>query len=154
MKTYLYVFFISMVPVIELRGAIPFGCATGLPWYTNFLLCIVGNLLPVPFILFLIEWALGIMKKIKYVDRFAYWLEEKAEKNKEKITKYATFGLLLFVGIPLPGTGAWTGSLVASMLEVPPKKAFPPIAVGVVGAAMIVTVLYYFFHDLFVMFVG
>ena len=143
MKTYLYVFFISMVPVIELRGAIPFGCATGLPWYTNFLLCIVGNLLPVPFILFLIEWALGIMKKIKYVDRFAYWLEEKAEKNKEKITKYATFGLLLFVGIPLPGTGAWTGALVASMLHMKKSRAMISIIGGVLLAGALVTLISY-----------
>ena len=143
MKTYLYVFFISMVPVIELRGAIPFGCATGLPWYTNFLLCIVGNLLPVPFILFLIEWALGIMKKIKYVDRFAYWLEEKAEKNKEKITKYVTFGLLLFVGIPLPGTGAWTGALVASMLHMKKSRAMISIIGGVLLAGALVTLISY-----------
>lgn len=143
MKTYLYVFFISMVPVIELRGAIPFGCATGLPWYTNFLLCIVGNLLPVPFILFLIEWALGIMKKIKYVDRFAYWLEEKAEKNKEKITKYATFGLLLFVGIPLPGTGAWTGALVASLLHMKKSRAMISIVGGVLLAGALVTLISY-----------
>lgn len=143
MKTYLYVFFISMVPVIELRGAIPFGCATGLPWYTNFLLCIVGNLLPVPFILFLIEWALGIMKKIKYVDRFAYWLEEKAEKNKEKITKYATFGLLLFVGIPLPGTGAWTGALVASLFHMKKSRAMISIVGGVLLAGALVTLISY-----------
>lgn len=143
MKTYLYVFFISMVPVIELRGAIPFGCAVGLPWYTNFLLCIVGNLLPVPFILFLIEWALGIMKKIKYVDRFAYWLEEKAEKNKEKITKYATFGLLLFVGIPLPGTGAWTGALVASLLHMKKSRAMLSIIGGVLLAGVLVTLISY-----------
>lgn len=143
MKTYLYVFFISMVPVIELRGAIPFGCAIGLPWYTNFLLCIVGNLLPVPFILFLIEWALGIMKKIRYVDRFAYWLEEKAEKNKEKITKYATFGLLLFVGIPLPGTGAWTGALVASLLHMKKSRAMLSIVGGVLLAGALVTLISY-----------
>ena len=143
MKNYFYIFFISMVPVIELRGAIPFGCALGLPWYTNFLLCIVGNLLPVPFILFLIEWALGIMKKIKYVDRFAYWLEEKAEKNKEKITKYATFGLLLFVGIPLPGTGAWTGALVASLLHMKRSRAMISIVGGVLLAGALVTLISY-----------
>ena len=143
MKNYFYIFFISMVPIIELRGAIPFGCALGLPWYTNFLLCIVGNLLPVPFILFLIEWVLGIMKKIKYVDRFAYWLEEKAEKNKEKITKYATFGLLLFVGIPLPGTGAWTGALVASLLHMKRSRAMISIVVGVLLAGALVTLISY-----------
>ena len=143
MKNYFYIFFISMVPIIELRGAIPFGCALGLPWYTNFLLCIVGNLLPVPFILFLIEWALGIMKKIKYVDRFAYWLEEKAEKNKEKITKYATFGLLLFVGIPLPGTGAWTGALVASLLHMKKSRAMISIIGGVLLAGALVTLISY-----------
>ena len=143
MKQYLYVFFISILPIIELRGAIPAGCAMGLPWYTNFLLCIVGNLLPVPFILFLIEWALGIMKKIRYLDRFAFWLEEKGEKNKEKITKYATFGLLLFVGIPLPGTGAWTGALVASLLHMKKSSAMLSIVGGVLLAGVIVTLISY-----------
>ena len=143
MNRYLYVFLISILPIIELRGAIPAGCAMGLPWYSCFLLSIVGNLLPVPFILYLIEWALGIMKKIRYVDKFAYWLEEKADKNKEKITKYATFGLLLFVGIPLPGTGAWTGALVASLLHMEKPRAMISIVGGVLLAGVIVTLISY-----------
>lgn len=143
MKNYIYVFLISMLPVIELRGSIPAGCAMGLPWYSCSLLSMIGNLLPVPFILLLIEWALGIMKKIRYLDRFAYWLEEKAEKNKEKITKYATFGLFLFVAIPLPGTGAWTGALVASLLHMKKTRAFVSIVCGVLTAGVIVTLISY-----------
>lgn len=145
MKNWLYVLLISMVPVIELRGAIPAGCALGLPWYANYLLCCFGNLLPVPFILLLIDKVLILMKRMHFlgIDRFANWLEEKGEKNKGRVTKYATFGLLLFVGIPLPGTGAWTGSLVASLLKMDKRRAFVSVFFGVFLAGAIVTLISY-----------
>ena len=134
---------ISMVPVVELRGAIPIGIALGVPWYRVFLLSVIGNLIPVPFILILIDKVLILMKRIRYLDRFALWLEEKAEKNKEKITKYAVFGLLLFVGIPLPGTGAWTGALVASLLHMKKSRAMISIVGGVLLAGALVTLISY-----------
>ena len=85
MMKYLYTLFISMLPIIELRGAIPVGAASGLPWYINYLLCCVGNILPVPVILFFVEIVLNYMKKIKHLDKIALWVEEKADKHKDKV---------------------------------------------------------------------
>ena len=135
---------VSMVPVIELRGAIPI--ATGLklsPWIA-FPVAIVGNLIPVPFIILFIKKIFAWMRRVspklnKVVDR----MEAKAEKNKAKVLRYAFWGLALFVAIPLPGTGAWTGALVAAMLDMPLKKAFPSIAIGVLGAGLILSFISY-----------
>ena len=143
MIRYLWVFLISMVPVLELRASIPYGAHAGFPWYMVLAISVIGNMLPVPFILLLLEWLLKIMKKIKYLDRFALWLEARGEKNKVRVQKYATFGLLLFVGIPLPGTGAWTGAIVASMLKMNRGRAMLSIAGGVVLAGVIVTLISY-----------
>lgn len=143
MMKFLYVLFISMLPIIELRGAIPVGTALGLPWYVNYLLCCAGNMLPVPFILFFIGRVLQIMKKIPHLDKIAYWVEEKAEKHKDAVTKYATWGLLLFVAIPLPGTGAWTGSLVAAFIGMNRKTAFFSALGGVLAAGAVVTLISY-----------
>lgn len=141
MKNYIYIFLISMVPVIELRGAIPAGFALGLPWYTVLPICIVANLVPVPFIIFLIKKILNWMHGTKHLHGIADWLFKKAEKNRGKIEKYATWGLFLFVAIPLPGTGAWTGALVASLIDMPKKKAFLSIAAGVTTAGIIITLI-------------
>lgn len=143
MLKYVYTFFISMLPIIELRGAIPVGAASGLPWYVNYLLCCIGNMLPVPVILFFVEYVLDFMKRIKHLDRIAYWVEEKAEKYKGQVTKYATWGLLLFVAVPLPGTGAWTGSLVAAFIKMKKKTAFFSVLGGVLIAGAIVTLISY-----------
>ena len=143
MMKYLYTFFISMLPIIELRGAIPVGAASGLPWYINYLLCCVGNMLPVPVILFFVEYVLNFMKQVKHLDRIAYWVEEKAEKYKGQVTKYATWGLLLFVAVPLPGTGAWTGSLVAAFIKMKKKTAFFSVLGGVLIAGVIITLISY-----------
>jgi len=143
MIKYLYTFFISMLPIVELRGAIPVGAASGLPWYINYLLCCVGNMLPVPVILFFVEYVLNFMKKIRHLDKIAYWVEEKAEKYKGQVTKYATWGLLLFVAVPLPGTGAWTGSLVAAFIKMNKKTAFLSVLGGVLTAGVIITLISY-----------
>ena len=143
MLKYLYTFFISMLPIIELRGAIPVGAASGLPWYANYLLCCIGNMLPVPIILLFVEYVLNFMKKTRHLDKIAYWVEEKAEKYKGQVTKYATWGLLLFVAIPLPGTGAWTGSLVAAFIKMNKKTAFLSVLGGVLIAGVIVTLISY-----------
>ncbi len=144
-KNYLYVFFCSMVPLIELRGAIPIGAALDLPWLANFTLSIIGNMIPIPFILLFIRHILAWMKTTKHFSKIALWLEEKAEKNKGKVMKYATFGLALFVGIPLPGTGAWTGALVAALMNMRMKYSLPSILAGVVLAAFIMSGISYGF---------
>ena len=140
---HLYVFALSMVPVIELRGAIPLGAALGLPIYTNYLVSVVGNFLPVPFILLFIRHVLGWMKTTKHFAKIALWLEEKAEKHSDKVLRYATFGLFLFVAIPLPGTGAWTGALVAALLRMRMKYAIPSILLGVMAAGVIMALASY-----------
>ncbi len=145
LEHYLYVFFCSMVPLVELRGAIPLGRALNLPWFANFAVCVIGNMLPIPFILLFIRRILAWMKTTKRLSKIALWLEEKAEKNKGKIMKYATFGLMLFVGIPLPGTGAWTGALVASLMNMRMKYSLPSIFAGVVIAAFIMSGIFYGF---------
>lgn len=143
-KNYLWVFLISMVPIVELRGAIPVGAAAGNAWLANMLLCIAGNMLPVPFILLFIRHILTWMHKTPLAP-IANWVETKARKNTGKVTKYAAFGLFLFVAVPLPGTGAWTGSLVASMLDMRMKFALPSILAGVVVAAVIMSLASYGF---------
>lgn len=144
-KNYLWVFFISMVPIIELRVAIPIGAGLGLEWHANLILCIIGNMLPVPFILLFIRHILEWMKKVPKLDRIALWVERKAHKNKAKVLKFASFGLFLFVALPLPGTGAWTGALVAAMLDMRMKYALPSIFCGVVCAGFIMTLASYGF---------
>lgn len=141
----LYTFFISIVPIIELRGAIPVGHAMGLNFIECLCLAVLGNMLPVPFILLFIRHILSWMKGIKYLDKIALWLEKKAEKNAHKVTKYATWGLFLFVAVPLPGTGAWTGSLIAALLGMRLKKALPSVCAGVVVAGFIVSGISYGF---------
>lgn len=131
------VFFCSMLPVIELRGAIPLGAGLGLPWWQNFMLSVVGNIAPVPLILLFTRWAIGAMKNVRFLSRFALWLEQKAEKNRGKVEKYAVWGLTLFVAIPLPGTGAWTGSLVAALIGMRFWKGLLSAVLGVLIAGLI-----------------
>ena len=127
-------FFLSMVPIVELRGAIPLGAALGLPWYINYIICVIGNFLPVPFILLFIRSVLNFMKKVPKLDKIALWLEARAAKNSDKVNKYASLGLFVFVALPLPGTGAWTGALVAALMDLRLKWALPAIAIGVLIA--------------------
>lgn len=134
-----YTFLISMVPIIELRGAIPVGQALGLPFWECFLISILGNMLPVPFILLFVRYVLNWMTGVRYLDRIANWVLAKAEKHSGKVTRYATWGLFLFVAVPLPGTGAWTGALIAALLDMRMKKALPSILAGVTFAGLIVS---------------
>ena len=140
---HLWVFFISMLPIVELRGAIPAGALLGLPLWSNYLVSVLGNFLPVPFILLFIRRILSWMKTTKHFAKIALWLEEKAEKNTAKVMKYATFGLFLFVAIPLPGTGAWTGALVAALVNMRMKYALPSILLGVLAAGVIMSLASY-----------
>ena len=138
-------FIISLFPILELRG----GLLAASPAFLNvplkeaLIACIIGNLLPIPFVLLLIEWVLGVMEKLSFSRGFALWLREKADKNKGQIEKYGFWGLVLFVGIPLPGTGAWTGSLIASLLHMPIRKSFPACIIGVLMASCIMTFISY-----------
>ena len=139
------IFLCSMVPVIELRGAIPLGwfLEPQTPWWLTYLLAVVGNMLPVPFILLLIRQVLTIMEKmpIKFVRAFAAWLRRKAEKNTDKIQRFGFWGLCFFIAIPLPVTGAWTGSLVAATIRMNFWRAMLSALLGVMIAGVIVTLI-------------
>lgn len=141
----LCVLFCSMLPIIECRGAIPLGWALGLPWWQTFLLSFLGNLIPVPFILLLIRRILAWMRscRIKPFRGIAAWLDKKVEKHKGSIEKYAYWGVTLFVAVPLPGTGGWTGSLISAALEQDWKKALPAVMLGILCACTIVTTVFY-----------
>ena len=141
----LCVFFCSILPVLELRGAIPMAFALGLPWWQAYLISVLGNLLPVPFILLLINLVIKWMSssKVTFFNKIANFLLKKVEKNRERIEKYSFWGLFLFVAIPLPMTGAWTGSLVAAVVGVKPLKAFLSVLLGVLLAGVIVTLIVY-----------
>lgn len=137
-------FLVSMVPVIELRGAIPIGVGAGLDLWVSIAVSVIGNLVPVPFIIIFIKKIFAWLRKIsRKLDGLVTRLEKRAESKSATVQKYAFWGLFLLVAIPLPGTGAWTGSLVAAMLDMPLKKAFPAIVLGVLGAAVIVAFVTY-----------
>lgn len=137
-------FAISMVPILELRGAIPIGVAHGLNIWTAIVVSILGNLVPVPFIIIFIKKIFAWLRtKSRWLNDLVTRMEKRAEKKSEAVQKYAFWGLFILVAIPLPGTGAWTGALVAAMLEMPMKRAFPSIALGVVGAGVIVAFVTY-----------
>lgn len=143
MKKYIITFLVSMVPILELRGAIPIGVSMGVKWQYAVLLCMIGNMLPVPFIYFfarkVLEW--GSDKPV--IGKFFSWCLEKGKRGgkklKEKAGKGMFWALLFFVGIPIPGTGAWVGTLAASMLELDFKKSVFAVALGVILAATIMT---------------
>ena len=141
----LCVFFCSMLPIIELRGAIPLGFAFGLPWWQSYLLSVVGNLLPVPFILLFINIVIKWMakSKVKFFNKITNFLLAKVEKKRDRIEKYSFWGLCLFVAIPLPVTGAWTGALVAAVIGMKPWKAFLSALLGVLIAGVVVTFIVY-----------
>jgi uncharacterized membrane protein len=141
----LCVFFCSMLPIIECRGAIPLGWGLGLPWWQTVLFSLAGNLLPVPFLLLFIRAVLSWMRgsRVKFFANIAAWLDRKIEKHKGTIEKYSYWGVVIFVAIPLPGTGAWTGTLIASVLGLDAKKCFFAAALGVLIATAIMTVVSY-----------
>lgn len=141
LKKYLIVFFISMVPLIELRGAIPIAAGMGLPFIQYYIIAILGNMIPVPFIYFFARKILIWGKDKPVVGKFFSWCLEKGEKGGKKLQDTAGKGLfvalLLFVGIPLPGTGAWTGTLAASILDMDFKSSVLAVMLGVLLAGII-----------------
>ena len=138
----LMTFLVSMVPVIELRGAIPMAVGAGLDYRIAIPVAMIGNLIPVPFIIIFIRRIFAwIRKMFPKLNAFVDKLEERGKSKSDAVLKSAFWGLFIFVGIPLPGTGAWTGALIAAMLDMRLKKAFPAIAAGVITAAAIVTIV-------------
>jgi uncharacterized membrane protein len=137
----LVTFIISMLPVVELRLAIPMGVSLGLSVWQAAVISVLGNILPVPFIIAFIRVIMDWLRtKSKTMQRFVQWLEAKGTGPKaNRVRQFEFWGLLLFVAIPLPGTGAWTGALVAALLDVRMKRALPPIITGVIIAAVIVS---------------
>ena len=132
---------VAMVPVLELRGAIPFGLALGLSPGLAYLVSVIGNLIPIPAVMLLIRTIFRWLCRWPWWESKVRWLERRAENKGEVVRKYSILGLILLVAIPLPGTGAWTGALVAAFLDIRLKKAVPAIFAGVCTAAAITTVL-------------
>lgn len=141
----------SMLPIIECRGAVPMGALLNLPWWETMLFAVAGNILPVPFILLFIRKVLEWMRnsRVKFFNKVANWLDRKVEKRKSTIEKYSYLGVMIFVAIPFPGTGAWTGTLIASVLKMDPKKSFLAALGGVLIATTIMTLGSYGAVELF-----
>ena len=135
-------FLISMIPVVELRGGLPYGIVAGLNLPQAAVSAILGNMLPVPFIIIFIERIFVFLRKyFPKMDSFISSLEKRAAEKQETVDKYGALGLIILVASPLPGTGAWTGSLVAALMQMPLKKAVPCVFTGVIIAAIIMTVV-------------
>lgn len=147
---FLLTLLVSMVPVIELRGGIPFGVAAGLPVWAAYLAAVIGNLLPVPFIVVYIRRVFVFMRRhMPRLNSLVDKMEQKAHLKSASVLKYQYLGLAIFVAIPLPGTGAWTGALVAAFLDMRLKKAMPSIVGGVLSAGLIISILSYGVKSLF-----
>ena len=137
----LIIFIISLMPILEIRGGLIAATLLGLKIVPSFIICLIGNLLPMPFILWFITPILNWLKKTKYMSKIVNKIENKALKKKDRIEKAEFIGLLLFVGIPVPGTGGWMGSLIAALIGMDKKKALTAITLGVLLAGFIVGTL-------------
>lgn len=137
------IFIISLLPILELRGGLIAARILGVEFIKAFIICYIANIIPVPFILLFINYLFNKMSKWKPTKKIVDWLSNKTLKKKDQIDKYGYFGLFLFVGIPFPGTGAWTGSLLAILLNLDKKKSFITIALGVLAAGIIMSLLSY-----------
>ena len=133
---------ISVLPILELRGGMIAAAIMDVPYLLALTVCVIGNMLPIPFILLFLNKVFAWMRRFPKLERILDFLDRKAEKNKEKVEKWKMFGLFVLVAIPLPGTGAWTGALVANSLNIPIKKSLPTIFLGVLGAAAIMSLTY------------
>jgi len=139
---FLTTFLISMVPVIELRGGLPYGITLGLPYPLALTAAVLGNMLPVPFIIVYIQRIFAWLRRIwAKFDGMVSSLEQRADRKGDKVRRYGLLGLVILVAIPLPGTGAWTGALVAALLKMKLKDAVPAIFLGVLIAAAIMTAI-------------
>ena len=133
----LIVFIISLMPIVELRGGLIAASLLGLPPFRSYVIAVIANMIPVPFILWFINSVLDFMRKRERFSKLVNWLDQKVEKHKSQIEKYGFWGMVLFVGTPLPGTGAWTGCLIAAVLEMDRKKALLAAIIGVFMASII-----------------
>ncbi len=139
---FVFTMLVSMIPIIELRGGLPFGVALGLPYYLAFPAAVIGNIIPAPFIIVYIRRIFDLMRRrMPRLNGLVDRMEQKAHLKGQKVTKYKYIGLWLFVAIPLPGTGAWTGSLAAAFLDTRLKKALPAVVLGVITAGCIMLAL-------------
>ncbi len=142
MPDWLTLILISILPILELRGGMIAAALMEVPYLVAFPVCIIGNMLPIPFILLFLNKIFAWLRKFPKLEKLLDFLDRKAEKNKEKVEKWKMLGLFALVAIPLPGTGAWTGALVANALNMPIRKSLPTIFLGVVGAAVIMSFTY------------
>ncbi|MDR1797476.1 MAG: small multi-drug export protein [Clostridiales Family XIII bacterium] len=142
-------FFISMFPIAELRGGLIYSAIVGIPLIKAFPICFAGNILPIPFILLFLRQIFRWLEKFRWTAKIVRKLEEKARRGGEKVKKYELLGLFAFVAIPAPGTGAWTGALIAVILDMQIKRALPIIALGILTAGVIMSVITYFIPGLF-----
>lgn len=139
----LTVFLVSLMPVLEIRGGMIAARLLEMDFLKAFAICYVGNMLPIPFIILFIRKIFEFLRRFKFFERIIVKLEKKTEKNKDKVMRYEAWGLLLFVAIPLPGTGGWTGALMAALLDIRIKRSLPIIAIGVLIAGFIMSGLTY-----------
>ncbi len=139
----LIAFIVSLFPILELRGGLIAANLLGVKLIPAFVICFIGNMLPIPFILLFIEKIFDWLRDKKGLGKVVRYCEKKADKHKDKIDKYGWWGLFILVAIPLPGTGGWTGALVAALMRLKIKKSLPAIAVGVLAAGVIVSLIMY-----------
>ncbi len=139
----LIAFVISLMPVLECRGGMIAARLMEIPFLKAFLICYLGNMLPIPFIILFIRKIFEFLRRYSFFEKIITKLEAKTDKNKDKILRYESWGLLIFVAIPLPGTGGWTGALMAALLDIRFKRALPIIALGVLIAGFIMSALTY-----------
>lgn len=137
----LVVFIISLMPILELRGGLIAASLLKLNPVSSYIISVIGNVIPVPLILWFINYVLDFMRNNKRLSKIAKWLDEKVEKHKGQIEKFGFWGLVLFVGIPLPGTGAWTGCLIAAVLNMDRKKSFLAAMIGIFMASIIMMLI-------------
>lgn len=135
------VFIISMLPILELRGGILAAALLDMDPIVSYIVCVIGNIIVIPIALYFLEFIFKVLRKIKFFDKIITKIENKCLSKKEQLDKYGYLGLVLFVGIPIPGTGAWTGCFLASLLGMDKKKSFLAAMLGVILASIIMMIL-------------
>ena len=145
----LLIFLISMLPVVELRGAIPYAAIFSIDVWLAAIVAVLGNIVPVPLVIWGMDKLIELFGRTKGIGPILTRFVARAEEKAKKAGDIGMLGLLVFVGIPLPGTGAWTGAMISSILKLPPKKAIPAIFAGLIMSATIMCVISYLLPDLF-----
>ncbi len=136
-------FLISLLPILECRGGMIAARLLQIPFLKAFIICYLGNMVPIPFIILFIKKIFEFLRRFSFFEKIITRLEAKTERNKDKVLRYKSWGLLLFVAIPLPGTGGWSGALMAALLDIDVKRSLPIIALGVFIAGLIMSMLTY-----------